>query len=173
MVVTCDTSGSMAQKAWDLWGSHILLLCILHICSLSHCECNNMCNQLWSNHTYSIVYYLHYFSLFSIISIIIIIILILLWRVVHIQLWYCFDAAKCVFHILTLIFDCVVSFLWGPQTVWFVILHLECSTQNFWGVCVTWWYLGHLESPLFTGYMFDFNVNISYLYLFKPSTIVI
>ena len=55
-----------------------------------------------------------------------------------------------------------------------VILHLECSTQNFWGVCVTWQSLGDIwvifRSPrvtYYTGNMFGFNVNYSYLYLFK------
>ena len=67
----------------------------------------------------------------------------------------------------------LVSFLWGPQTVWFVILHLECSTQNFGGVCVTQWDWGHLMSPLFTSNTFYFSVNNSSLYLFKLLIIVL
>ena len=79
---------------------------------------------------------------------------------------------------------CVVSFLWGPQAVWFVILHLECSTQIFLGICVTWQCLGDVQCDIYvtrsfygdlqvilgspgnhcyTGYTFDFNVNTSYL----------
>ena len=77
-------------------------------------------------------------------------------------------------------FNIVVSFLWGPQTIWFVILHLECSTQNFWGVCVTRQTYGDLRVILgspgvtyYTSYTFDFNVNYSYLYLFKIKYIVL
>ena len=74
--------------------------------------------------------------------------------------------------------SCVVLFLflWGPQTIWFVILHLECSTQKFWGVCVTQQHLGDIwvifRSPritYYTGNTFGFNVNISHLYSVKPS----
>ena len=124
---------------------------------------------------YIICIIFHYYPLFFIIFIIIVIILILLQKVVHIWLWHCFDAVEVCFHsfIHLIYLCCVVSFLWGPQTVWFVILHLECSTQNFWGVCVTRWYLGHLKITYYTGDMFDFNVNISYLYLFKTLTIVL
>ena len=52
------------HSSWCLWEPYTLLLYILHICSLSHCECNYMCNQLWSNHIIQLIYY---FSLYSII----------------------------------------------------------------------------------------------------------
>ena len=66
------------RSSWRLWGSHILLY-ILHICSLSHSECNYMCNQLWSTILNQLIYCfhaIHYFSLFSLFFIIIIIICI-------------------------------------------------------------------------------------------------
>ena len=113
------------HSSWRLWGSHILLLCILHICSLSHCECNGMCNQLWSIHTYPINLLFSYIPLFFIIFIIIIIILVLLWKVVHIQLWHCFDAAKCVFIYLFIQYICVVLFhsfgIHRPFGLWYCI----------------------------------------------------
>ena len=57
------------RSSWCLWGPHTLLLYILHICSLSHCECNYMCNQLWSNHIYPInLLFCHYIPLFSLLS---------------------------------------------------------------------------------------------------------
>ena len=125
------------------------------------------------------VYYLHYFSLLFIIFY-----YFPLFSLSSLLLsfcckkWYTFSCDTAlmqwsvwfIFSHFDIWLYCVVSFLWGPQTVWFVILHLECSTQNFWGggVSVTQWYLGCLKSPLFTRNTFDYNVNNSYLYLFKP-----
>ena len=148
------------HSSWHLWGSHILLY-ILHISPLSHYGCNNMCDQLWSIHTYLIIWLFslfsiifHYFSLFFII--IIIIIVISLFKVVHIQLWHCFDTVKS--------YTCVVVFLWGPQTVWFVILHLGNTAHKFFGgYCDT----VKLISPILTIYTFGFIVNNSSLYLPK------
>ena len=159
MEVTCDTMGSARHRrrsSWRLWGSHILLLYILHICSLSHCECNYMCNQLWSNYTYLINLLFSYIPLFFIIFIIfiiIIIILILLQKVVHICLWHCFIVVRCVF-ISFIQYYCIVLFhsFGVSQAIWFVILHFGMQHTKFWGACVTrWycgWYLGHLESPI-------------------------
>ena len=65
------------HSSWHLWGPHTLLLYISYIRSLSHCECNYMCNQLWSNHTYSTNLLFSYIPLFSIIFIIFIIIIII------------------------------------------------------------------------------------------------
>ena len=108
--------------------------------------------------------HLHYFPFFFIIShyfFIIIIIVISLLKVVHMQLWHCFDTMK--LHILVLLL-----FLWGPQTVWFVILHLENTAHRIFGGYV-WhrWNWGHLKSPIFTVYTFGFIVKNSSLYLPK------
>ena len=49
-------------------------------------------------------------------------------------------------------------------------------TKFLGGMCylvIFGWYLGHLESPITLGYMFGFNVNISYLYSVKPQIIVL
>ena len=106
-----------------------------------------------------------YLSLFVIIFHYIIIVISLL-KVVHIQLWHCFMMVECIFHLNI----CVVVFLWGPQTVWFVILHLENTAHEIWGgMCDT----VKLISPLFTIYTFDFIVNNSSLYLPKLLIIVV
>ena len=114
-------------------------------------------------HYYHYFYHYHYYSHFC------------CKNVVHIQLWHCFRQWNVLSnYFIQYYFYCVVSFLWGPQIIWFVILHLECSTQNVLGVCVTWWSLGGIwvifRSPrvtYYTGYMIGFNVNYSYLYLYK------
>ena len=163
-------------SSWCLWGSHILLLCMLHICSLSHCECNYMHNQLWSDHTHStnllfsyiplffiifiIFYHYHYYSQFAVKG---------GTHSVMTLLW----CSEVYFHLFHPIFlCCVVSFLWGPQTVWFVILHLECSTQNIGGMC-NLVIFGSPRVTYCTGKTFGFNVNISYLYSVKPQIIVL
>ena len=161
MEVTCDTMVEWHRRhsSWHLWGSHILLLCILHICSLSHCECNYMCNQLWSNHTYSTNLLFSYIPLFFIIFIIfmiIIIILILLQKVVHICLWNCFIVVKCVFIHYFIQYYCVVLFhsfgvhwLFGlSYCIW------NAAHKIFGGMCdlvIFGWYLGHLKSPITPG----------------------
>ena len=132
------------RSSWHLLGPHTLLLYILHICSLSHGECNYMCNQLWSNHTYLINLLFSFNPLFSLLSLFSLLFIIII--IIHIfaakggtylvmTLLCCSRMCLHLFHPILLY--CVVSFLWGPQAIWFVILHLECSTQNFWGVCVT------------------------------------
>ena len=142
--------------------------------------CAINCSQII--HHLFVIFHSIYYPLFIFI-IIFIIIHIFAVKVVHINLWHCFDMVKCGFISFMLFLSsnnlsCVVSFLWGSH--WFVILHLECSTQNFWGVCVTWWSYGDLMVILgsprityYTGYTFDFNVNYSYLYLFKIKYIVL
>ena len=151
------------HSSWHLWGSHILLLYILsYLLTFPTGECNSMCNQLWSNHTYSINLLFSYIPLFFIIFIIFIFISIIIILILLCERWYTFSCdttlmQRSVFSFISfnIFVTCVVSFLWGPQTVWFVILHLKCSTQNFSGVCVTQsmfgWYLGHLESPITLG----------------------
>ena len=72
---------------------------------------------------------------------------------------------------------CVVVLFYGVhKPFWFVILHRIYSTQNFWGVCVARQIYGDLlvilGSPrvtYYTGYMFDFSVNISSMYHIKSS----
>ena len=89
--------------------------------------------------------YLYYFSLLFIIF--------HYFTLVHIRLWHCFMMVEYMFHLNI----CVVVFLWGPQTIWFVILHLGNTTHKIGGgVCVTQWDWGHLKSPFFTIYTFGF-----------------
>ena len=142
----CTTSGDMQawrslvmpwvawhrrHSSWHLWGPHTLLLCMLYICSLSHCECNYMCNQLWYNHTYSINLLFSYIPLFYITFFI-----FYHYHYSHFAArggTYLFMTLLCCskmcFHLFhSILLYCVVSSLWDPQAVWFVILHLECST---------------------------------------------
>ena len=55
-------------------------------------------------------------------------------------------------------------FLWGPQTVWFVILQLENTAHKFGGGMCD---MVKLTPPLLTIYTFGFIVNNSFLYLPK------
>ena len=169
-------------SSWRLWGSHILLLYMLHICPLSHYGCNNMCNQLWSIHTYiqSFGYFtlffiiFHYFTLFVIIFII-----ISLLKVVHIQLWHCFDAVECIFYSFIHLFT---FFLFKYLCCFIPVGFTDClvcdtafgmqHTKFLGGMC-NLVRLGHLKSPLFTSNMFDVSVNNSSLYLLKLLIIVI
>ena len=131
--------------------------------------CAINCGQII--HNQFIVFHPIYYSLLFLLSFFIIIHTFAV-KVVHINLWHCFKTVKCGFISFILFLSsnnlsCVVSFLWGSQAVWFVILHLECSTQNFWGVCVTWQTYGDLRVILgsprvtyYTSYMFDFNEKL-------------
>ena len=69
-------------SSWCLWGSHILLLYILHICSLSHCGviiCAINCGQIIF---IQLIYCFHIFHYFFIIFIIIIFFIIII--VIHV-----------------------------------------------------------------------------------------
>ena len=148
------------HSSWCLWGSHILLLCILHICSLSHCECNDMCNQLWSNHTYSInllfslysiiFHYFHYFY--------------------HYHHYSHFAAESGTYLFMTLLCCSEMCFHSFTSSNIFVLCCfiplgstgcLVCDTafgmqhtKVLGGMCnlaIFGWYLGHLESPITPG----------------------
>ena len=121
----------------------------------------------------------HYIPLFSLLSLFLSLSLLFSFYCKKRFIFSCDTAlnSEMCFHLINhpIYLSCVVSFLWDPQTISFVILHFECSTQNFWGgVCVTWQYLGgiwvmfgSLRVTYYTSYTFGFSVNISYLYLFK------
>ena len=134
------------HSSWRLWGPHTLLLYILHICSLSHCECNYMCNQLWSNHIYPInlllfiifhyFCYYHYFSHYHHYS--------------HFgcKEWYTFicDTAlmqQSVFSFVS--FNIFVLCCFSPLgSTGCLVCDTAFGIQHtkFLGVCVTWQYLG-------------------------------
>ena len=160
------------HSSWRLWGSHILLLYILHICSLSHCECNGMCNQLWSNHTYPInlLFFIifHYSSLFSLF--------------LSLSL-FSFCCKRCyTFSCDTALMQQSVSSFISFNILLFVLFHSFGVLRPFglwywiWnaahkilgGICnpaVFGWYLGHLESPITLGtclvLMWIFHIFIS------------
>ena len=60
---------------------------------------------------------------------------------------------------------CCCSCCWLCNRIILDLLKSQCNPVIFWVVFGQ--YLGHLESPITPGYMFDFNVNYSYLYLYK------
>ena len=146
---------------------------MLHICSLSHCECNYMCNQLWSNHIsliyyfslYSIIFhYYHYFSHYHYYS--------------HFccKEWYTFSCDTALMQQDVFPFVSFNIFILCCFIPLGFIDHLVCDTAfgmqhtKFWGVCVTRQHLGDIwvifRSPrvtYYTGYTFGFNVNYSYL----------
>ena len=147
-----------------------------------------MCNWLWSAYIINLLFSYNFFKLiYSLFIIYIIFIIFIIFIIILLWKWYTFSCDTAldseiyysfIFIIFINISGCVVSFLWGSH--WFVILHLECSTQNFWGVCVTRQTYGDLMVILgsprvtyYTGCTFDFNVNYSYLYLFKIKYIVL
>ena len=148
------------HSSWRLWGPHTLLLYILHICSLSHCECNYMCNQLWSNHTYTInllfsciplfFHYIHYFHYFY-----------------HYHHYSHFAARSGTYLVVTLLwcsnvcfhhcfiqYYCIVLFhsfgVHRPFGLWYCIWNAAHKIFGG-GMCYPvkfGWYLGHLESPI-------------------------
>ena len=148
LVVAPGVAWHRRCSSWHLWGSLTLLL---YIYIFAHYPTMGkiMCKQLWSIQIYLIIYFCVLFSLFFYFS----------FHFIGVK-WYTFNCDTSV-----------VPFLWGSQTVRFVILHLECSTQNFGGegVCVMWWNYCHLFS-LFTHLVL---LLILHNYPFKPFIIII
>ena len=125
------------RSSWRLWEPHILLLYILHNCSLSHCECNCMCNQLWLNHIIQLIYYNPLFSLLSLF-----LSLLSLFAFLLLKKWYtfscdtAFNSGMC-YHVIhhSILIYIVLFHSFG--------VHLVCDTAfgmqhtKFLGVCVT------------------------------------
>ena len=146
------------RSSWCLWEPHILLLYILYICSLSHCECNGMCNQLWLNHIIQLIYYNPLYSI--IIFILLFFVIIIIICILAVKKWYTFSCDTALnsemwFHSLHLILICLVLFhSFGVHTgLWYCIWNAAHKIfggyvwpSDLW--VVFGWPLGHLESPI-------------------------
>ena len=122
-LVTPGVAWHRRHSSWCLWGSHTLLLyiCIFaHYPTMGEIMCATVINTYLFNCLFICIIF-YYFSLFFIIIIIISIV-----EVVHIQLWHCFNTVKSYICV-------VVVFLWGSQTIWFVILHSENTAHKIFG----------------------------------------
>ena len=122
-----------------------------------------MYNQLWSIHIYFLFYFLFNIYLFF-ISV----------------KWYTFICETAFTNHKQHLLCCCFYFMGSINHfgLWYCIEIY--STQNFWGVCVARQIYGDLlvilGSPrvtYYTGYMFDFIVNISSMYHLKTSVKVI
>ena len=136
------------HSSWHLWGPHTLLLYILHICSLptvSVIICAINCGLIIHNYLiyfHSIHFSLLFLSLFSYFHYSHFAV-----KVVHIQLWHCFEQWN-VFSFISFNILVLCCFIPLGSTG-----HLVCDTAfgmqhtKFFfggGVCVTWWSLGDI-----------------------------
>ena len=161
-LVTPGVAWHRRHSSWYLWGSHILLLCI-HMFPQYPTVGDIMCNQLWSIHTYLIV------CLFALFFIIFIIIISLL-KVVHIQLWHCFNTWWNAYstHILVLL---LCSF-GVHRLLWFVILHFENTAHKNFGGYVWHGEINTTSFPPFTHLVLQWIIHFyiflnSLLYLYN------